>query len=389
MRIRLPNEKFKNVKMGGGIRDIVDLANKLAKEGREIYHLEIGSPDFDSPKIAKEAAKTALDRGLVHYADMRGVYELREALAAKLKNENGMTVSPDNILVTAGAQAAITAVMLSCLNAGDEVIVQTPCFGAYVTLCGITETTLVPIACKLERNFDMDPDELESKITERTRMIVLNSPNNPTGAVLSRGTLARIAEIAVKYDLLVLSDECYERFLYEGTHTSIASLPGMAERTATIGSASKTYSMTGWRVGYLVMPDWLVPYANRMHLVMATCVGTFNQYGYIEALRRAEDDVVAMIGEYEKRRDLVCGYLKQMPELDFAVPQGAFYVFPSISRTGMNATDFCSYMLNEAGVALVPGEAFVAPGFVRLTYCKSREYLTAAMESMKSAMDRL
>ena len=390
MRVQVPNERFKNVKIGGGIRDIVDLANKLAAEGREIYHLEIGSPDFDSPAVAKEAAKKALDAGLVHYADMRGVLELREALAEKLKRENGIEATPANILVTAGAQAAITAVMLSCLNAGDEVIVQTPCFGAYVTLCGMIGTKLVPAFCDPGRGFEMDTDELASKVTERTKMIVLNSPNNPSGGVLSRGTLERIAEIAQRNDLLVLSDECYERFLYDGrTHTSIASLPGMAQRTTTVGSASKTYSMTGWRVGYLVMPDRLVPYANRMHLVMNTCTATFNQYGYLEALKSGEDDVVGMIAEYEKRRDLVCDWLGRMPKIDFRVPEGAFYVFPRIEKSGMSATEFCGYMLNEAGVALVPGEAFEAPGFVRLTYCKSRDYLTAAMASMKSAMEKL
>lgn len=198
-----------------------------------------------------------------------------------------------------------------------------------------------------------------------------------------------IARIAVKHDLIVVSDECYERFFYDGEHVSIASLPGMAERTITIGASSKTYSMTGWRIGYMAMPEWITPHACRTHLYMNTSPTTFAQYGYAAALKEAEPDVITMIREYKERRDLVIGYLKQMPGLDAVVPEGAFYVFPSIEKTGKTDAELCAYILEEAGVAVVPGEAFEAPGFIRLAYCQSKDYLTAAMERMKAAMGKL
>ena len=388
-KIKLPNDKFAAVKMGGGIRDIVDLANRLEKSGRKVYHLEIGRPDFDSPSIAKEATKKALDEGLVHYADMRGVEELRVALSEKLKRENGVEADPGNILVTVGAQAAITTTMLVALNAGDEVVVPTPCFGSYPAQCSVAGARFVPVPCRIEDEFILKASDLESRITDKTRMILINTPNNPTGAVMAPGEIEKIAELAKRHDLLVLSDECYERFLYGGEHVSIGSLPGMSERAVTVGAASKTYSMTGWRVGYMAMPSWMTAYANRAHLILNTCVTTFTQYGYAEALRRAEGDVQAMIREYRERRDLVVDCLRQMPSLDFVVPDGAFYIFPSVARTGLSATAFCNYMLEEAGVALVPGEAFEMPGFVRLAYCKSKDYLADALSSMKAAMDKL
>ncbi|MDR1885829.1 MAG: aminotransferase class I/II-fold pyridoxal phosphate-dependent enzyme, partial [Synergistaceae bacterium] len=260
----------------------------------------------------------------------------------------------------------------------------------YVSLCAVSETKLVPIECEIKSSFRLDTRELEEKITDRSKLLVLNSPNNPTGSVLSRKTLEDIAEIAIKNDLLVLSDECYEKFIYGGgEHVSIASIPGMSQRTITIGSSSKTYAMTGWRVGYIVVPDSLLPYVLRMHSIICTCVGTFNQYGYMEALRHAENDVRNMIAEYEKRRELVLGYMKQMPILDFAVPEGAFYFFPNVSKTGMNSTEFCSYMLNEAGVAMVPGDVFHGVDSVRFAYCKPIDYLRSAMERFKAAIDKI
>lgn len=388
-KVKLPNEKLEAIKMGGGIRDVMDLATRLEKEGRTIYHMEIGRPDFDSPQIAKDAAIKAIQDGFVHYADMRGVEELRAVLSEKLKAENGIDVTPGNILITVGAAAALSTSALTILNKGDEVIVPTPCFLAYPALCEMAGAKMVPVPCRFENGFQLDPKELEAAVTDKTRMLILNSPNNPSGAAMRKDVLEVIAEIAVRHDLIVVSDECYERFFYEGEHVSIASLPGMAERTITVGASSKTYSMTGWRVGYMAMPEWVTPHANRTHLYLNTSPTTFAQYGYIEALRKAGPDVTKMIQEYKERRDLVVGYLKQMPGLDVVVPEGAFYVFPSIKKTGMTDVAFCSYILEKAGVAIVPGEAFETPGFARLAYCRSKDYLTAAMESMKAAMEKL
>lgn len=387
-KIKLPNEKLSAIKMGGGIRDVMDLATRLEKDGKTIYHLEIGRPDFDSPKVAKDAAIQAIEEGYVHYADMRGVEELRVAISDKLKRENRVDISPQNVLVTVGAAAALSTAALTMLNQGDEVIVPTPCFLAYPALCSMSGAKMVKLPCSFEDKFQLNPAELESAITSRTRMILLNSPNNPSGAVLSRDILEAVAAIAIKHDLIVVSDECYERFSYDEEHVSIASIQGMEERTITIGASSKTYSMTGWRVGYMAMPEWITPHANRTHLFLNTSPTTFAQYGYAEALRSAEPEVVGMIREYKERRDLVVECLKDMKGLEVVVPEGAFYVFPSIKKTGMTDVELCGYILEEAGVAIVPGEAFEMQGFVRVAYCRSKDYLRAAMDSMKKAMDK-
>lgn len=388
-KIKLPNEKLAAIKMGGGIRDVMDLAVRLEKEGKTVYHLEIGRPDFDSPKVAKDAAIKAIEDGFVHYADMRGVEELRVAISEKMATENAINVDPKNILVTVGAASALTTAFLTILNRGDEVIVPTPCYLAYPALCEMSGAKMVSVPCRFENGFQLDPEDLEKAITPRTRMILLNSPNNPTGAALRRDVLERIAEIAVKNDLLVLSDECYERFFYDGEHIGIGSLPDMDKRTLTIGSSSKTYSMTGWRIGYIAMPEWVTPHANRTHLYMNTSPTTFAQYGYVAALRHAEPEVVGMVQEYKERRDLVLAYMNEMKGLEVIVPEGAFYVFPRVTKTGMSDVEFCSYILEEAGVAIVPGEAFEAPGFARIAYCRSKDYLREAMESMRRAVEKL
>ena len=388
-KVKLPNEKLQAIKMGGGIRDVMDLATRLEKGGKTIYHLEIGRPDFDSPQVAKDAAIKAIEDGFVHYADMRGVEELRAAISEKIKADNAMDVKPENILVTVGAASALSTTFLTILNRGDEVIVPTPCYLAYPALCEMSGAKMVPVACRFENGFQLDPRDLEKAITPATRMILLNSPNNPSGAAIRRDVLEKIAEIAVKNDLIVVSDECYERFFYEGEHVSIGSLPGMDERTVTICASSKTHSMTGWRVGYMAMPEWITPHANRTHLYLNTSPTTFAQYGYTAALKHAEPEVVKMVGEYRERRDLVVGCLKEMKGLEVAVPEGAFYVFPRIAKTGKTDVEFCSYILEEAGVAIVPGEAFEAPGFVRIAYCRSKDYLREAMERMKRAVEKL
>ena len=389
-KVKLPNDKLSGIKMGGGIRDVLDLATKLEQGGKTIYHLEIGRPDFDSPQTAKDAAIKAIQDGYVHYADMRGVEELRVTISKKLERENKIEVSPSDILITVGAAAALSTAAITILNRGDEVIVPVPCFLSYPALCEMTGAKAVKLPCEFENGFQLDPEDLEAAVTDRTRMLILNSPNNPSGAALRRDVIERIAEIAIKHDLIVVSDECYERFLYDGEHISIGSLPGMGERTITVGASSKTYSMTGWRVGYMAMPDWVTPHANRTHLFLNTSPTTFAQYGYENALRNAEPDVIRMIKEYRERRDLVIGYLRNMPQFDIVVPDGAFYVFPRVSA-GTDRTDaeLCGYILEEAGVAIVPGDAFETPGFVRIAYCKQKDYLISAMESMKKALERL
>lgn len=374
--------------MSGGIADVVELAEGLAAEGRQIWHLEIGRPDFGSPQVAIDAASAALAEGRTHYANLRGELYLREAVARKLKRENGIDVSPEDVLITIGAQAAMMSTMAAVLDPGDEVIIPTPCYGAYPNQCKIFGMKPVYVRCDPSDGFAVKASAIEAAMTDRTRCIVLNTPNNPTGAVISRTDLEGIAELAKSHDLLVISDECYERFLYGGVHTSIASLPGMADRAVTVGSSSKTYSMTGWRLGYMASPSWLTPYAAKAHLELTTCAANFPQRGYAAALDEADDDVRAMVTEYAARREIMARYLREMPGLSFTMPEGAFYFLPSVAGTGMTATEFCTFALKEAGVATVPGEAFEAPGHVRFAYCKPQDYIRDAMESLKSAMHR-
>ncbi|MDR3332867.1 MAG: pyridoxal phosphate-dependent aminotransferase [Synergistaceae bacterium] len=388
-RIKLPNKRYGTLPEAGGIYEIAALADMLEENGKKIYHLEIGRPDFDSPQIAKDAAKEALDRGFVHYPDTRGILQLRQALSRKLKRENRMEVSPDDVLITIGAQTGIMAIMLTILDEGDEVIIPTPCFGPYAEDCRLLGGVVVPAPCAMEDGFTLKASNIEPLVTGRTKIIVVNSPNNPTGAVIPRFELEKIAEIAKKHDLLVVSDECYERFIYAGEHASIASLPGMDDRTITVGTASKTYSMTGWRLGYMSLPSWLTNHVGRTHRGLAICAASFAQYGYASALDNAEEDVIKMLNEYRERRNIVTGYLERMEDIDFATPDGAFYIFPSIKRTGISSPEFCRYILEEAGVAIVPGEAFEAPGFVRIAYCQPKEHLTEAMELMRSALSKL
>lgn len=388
-KVKLPNEKLSAIKMGGGIRDVMDIATRLEISGKKIYHLEIGRPDFAPPKVAEDAMIQAVNDGFVHYADMRGVEELRIAISKKLKRENHIDISPQNILVTVGAASALTTAALTILNKGDEVLVPKPCYPAYPALCEMSGARMVPVTCSFENKFQLDPENLRKLITSKTRMIILNSPNNPTGTMINRNVIEEIARIAVEHDLLVLTDECYERFCYEGEHISIASLPGMDERTITVGSSSKTYSMTGWRVGYMAMPDWITPHANRTHLYMNTSPTTFVQYGYAAALEKAENDVIEMISEYKRRRDFVVSCLNDMKGVEIVVPEGAFYVFARIEKTGKTDVGMCEYLLNTAGVATVPGETFEAPGMIRLAYCSPMDYLAGAMENMGKALEKL
>lgn len=385
-----PNSRMSSINMSGGIREILSKACDLETSGRVIIHMEIGRPDFDSPECAKNAAIEALSCGDVHYTDMAGKYELREALADKYKNENLMDVDPDdNIIVTAGAIEALTASFLSILEQGDEVIVPTPYFPAYADEVALANGILVGVPTKMENGFRLQADDIEKVITPKTKALLINTPNNPSGAILKRVDLEKIAELALKNDIWVISDECYEKFIYEGEHVSIASLPGMADRTITISAASKTWSMTGWRVGWIVCPKQMKPYINKCHQNLTTCATSFAQAGVIEALKNADNDVKNMVKEYKRRRDMVMQWLSKIHAFKQVVPTGAFYAFPDISSLNINGYKFCSWLLDEAGVATVPGEVFGCPGHIRIAYCRSYEYIEEGMRRIKEAVEKL
>ncbi|MDD4160837.1 MAG: pyridoxal phosphate-dependent aminotransferase [Synergistaceae bacterium] len=388
--IKFPNSRMSSIQMTGGIREILGRADELEKHGRSIIHMEIGRPDFDSPECAKNAAIAALNHGDVHYTDMAGKYELREALAEKYKNENSMDIDPErNLVITAGAIEALTASFLTILEPGDEVIVPTPYFPAYADQIAIANGVIKEVHTTMENGFRLKVDDLKCAITPKSKILLLNTPNNPSGAVLTKKDLEEIADLAINNNLWIIADECYEKFLYEGEHISIASLPGMSSRTITISAASKTWSMTGWRIGWTICPEEMKPYVNKCHQNLTTCATSFAQAGVIEALRHADNDVKNMVTEYKRRRDMVMKWLENIKAFEYVIPSGAFYAFPRISSLGMDGFKFCSWLLEEAGVSTVPGEVFGCPGHIRLAYCRSYEYIEDGMKRIKEAVEKL
>ena len=392
MDYRLPCKNMQDAVYGGGIREMLSRADELQRSGRDILHLEIGRPDFDSPAPAKLAAAKALERGDVHYTDMSGTPELRGELAAKFRRE-GVDVDPDSdLLVTGGAIEALASVFLTLLSPGDEVIIPSPYFPPYEDIVRMAGGVPRRVQCGIENGFRPQPEDIGKAVTPGTRAILINSPNNPTGAVSTRDELSGIAEIAIKRGLFVISDECYEKFTYDDAspHIPIASLPGMKERTFTVSAASKTFSMTGWRIGWLVFPAQARKYIMKTHQSIATCANSFAQAGTAEALRSCWPDVGRMIGEYRERRDLMVGMLSRIEGMTIPVPSGAFYVFPSIKGLGVPSLEFCARLLEEEGVATVPGQSFGVPdGYFRAAYCRPKDEIKEAIERVSAFVARI
>lgn len=386
------NERSKKFNFEGGLYDVFQKALALEAQGRSIIHMEIGKPDFDSPEIAKEAVKKALDDGMVHYTEMAGILPLRLAITEKYKNDHGLEYDPKSeIVVTAGACEALGAIMLAIMNPGDEIIVPSPFFSAYAEQAIIANVNLVEVPLKMENDFSLKVADLAKKITEKTKIILLNSPHNPTGAILKEEDLKEIAKLAIEKNILVISDETYDQFVFNGKHISIASLPGMKERTIVVNSASKTYSMTGWRIGYAMGPAHLMKYLNKVHQNFSTCATSFAQAGAAEAYKNAQPFVDDMLKEYKRRGELIYNRLKEIDGIEVLEPNGAFYVFPNIEKLNIDETDFCNYILEEAGVAIVPGNSFgeYGKGFVRICYACSYEQIEEAMSRFKKAVEKL
>ena len=358
-------------------------ARALEAEGRDIIHLQIGEPDFDTPGHVREAAKRALDEGATHYAPYPGIPALREAIAEDATRRKGFDVTPDRVFVTVGGKGVMLYAILGTIDPGDEAIVPDPGYPIYESLVRFIGGTPVPIPIRMENEFRLDVDELASLITPRTRMIVINSPANPTGGVLTRDDLERIAALAREHDLVVLADEIYGRILYDGTeHVSIASLPGMAERTIVLDGFSKTFAMTGWRLGYAIVPTSLVKTYGQLIINTISCAPTFAQVGAVEALRGPQDDVDAMVVEFRARRDLVVDGLNAIPGVRSLRPTGAFYAFPDVSGTGLSGAELAERLLHEAGVCVLAGTAFggIGTDHIRISYANSRENLSRALE---------
>jgi aspartate/methionine/tyrosine aminotransferase len=361
-------------------------ARALEATGRSIIHLQIGEPDFDTPANVRAAAKKALDEGATHYAPFAGIPALREAIAADAAARKGFSVDPSQVFVTVGGKGVMVYAILGLIDPGDEVIVPDPGYPIYESLTRFVGATPVPIPIRMANDFRLDVDELESLITPKTRMLVINSPANPTGGVLTRSDLERIAVLAERHDLWILDDEIYARILYDGAeHVSIASLPGMAERTIVLDGFSKTYAMTGWRLGYSIVPPSLIQTYSQLIINTISCAPTFVQVGAVEALTGPQDDVDAMVVEFKARRDLIVAGLNEIPGIQCATPTGAFYVFPEISGTGFSGAELADRLLQEAGVCVLAGTAFggVGTDHVRVSYANSPANLTEALARIR------
>ena len=374
------------------IRAVMEKATKMQQAGENVIHLEIGRPDFDTPEKIKEAAYESLKAGHVFYTSNYGIPALRKEIAKWETEHHGVQYDADEVLVTVGVGEATYASMAAFLEDGDEVLVPNPVWLNYIHVPSSLGAVPVTYNLKEENNYQIDMEELESKITDKTKMIVIVNPSNPTGGVLSRETLEKLSQLAIKNDLLVVADEIYSQLVYDDTkHVSIASLPGMKERTITLGGFSKAYSMTGWRLGYMCAPRGIVAACVRVHQYTITCASSFVQEAAVTALRDCADDVEAMRQEYQRRKDYAVKALNEINGISCNDPQGAFYIFVNDKSLGMSSMEVAEYFLEEAKVAMVPGSAFGSEGegYLRLSYACSYEDLQEAIRRIKDAVEKL
>jgi aspartate aminotransferase len=371
--------------------EVLARARALERAGREIIHLEIGEPDFDTPVHIREAAKRALDGGATHYGPAAGLPELREAIAKHVGATRGVPVSPGEVVVTPGGKPIMFFTILALVNAGDEVIHPNPGFPIYESVINFVGGVPVPIPLREESGFGFDLDEFERRLSSRTRLIIVNSPQNPTGGVLDRPQLERIAGAAVERGITLLTDEIYREFLYEGEFVSMLGFPGVRERAVLLDGFSKTYAMTGWRLGYGVMPSALAEHVTRLMVNSASCTASFVQLAGLAALEGDQTPVAQMVQEFKRRRDLVVDGLNKLPGVSCIRPRGAFYAFPNVSRIGRPSGEIAERLLTEAGVAVLPGTAFGAhgEGYLRLSYANSEANLRAALERMGPVLEKL
>ncbi len=376
-----------------GIRKVFEEITRREQGGEKIIHLEIGRPDFDTPVHIKEKAKWALDKGFVHYTSNYGLPELRTAISEKLSDDNGLNYNPDKeIIVTIGANEAVFLAMMALINPGDEVLIPSPCWTHYYECTRLCGGVPVPVPLRRENNYHPVIEDFEERITPKSKLLIVNTPHNPTGAVYDKACLDQLACFAEKHDLYVLSDEIYEKLIYgNAEHHSLASLPNMRERTIIVNGHSKIYAMTGWRLGYTAAPEVLSDAMIRVHQYTSVCATTFAQYGGVEALKGPQESVTQMVQEFDRRRLLVCSRLQSMPGIHVTEPDGAFYVFPYIDELGMSPDAFSSYLLDEANIAVVPGDAFgdFSNGTIRISYANSYENLLLAMDRMEDAIKTL
>jgi aspartate/methionine/tyrosine aminotransferase len=363
-------------------------AKQMETQGKKIIHLQIGEPDFDTPRNITDAAIKALREGQTHYAASGGVMAAREAVAQYVNTTRGLNVTAENAVIMPGAKPVIYCAMIALINEGDEIIVPNPGYPTYRSLTRFFGATPVPVPLHEESGFRFSIDELRKLITPRTKMVILNSPQNPTGGLLTWEDLEAVYELARKYDLWILSDEIYSRIVYDAEFKSIASIPGAMERTVIVDGMSKTYAMTGWRLGYGVVPKKLAEYMFTLAINNFSSTATFAQYGLIEALTGPQTEIDKMVAEFRRRRDVIVDGLNQIEGISCLRPQGAFYVFPNITGTGLKSKEFAEMMLEQGGVACLSGTSFgeYGEGYVRFSYANSVENIREALARIKSTL---
>jgi len=379
-------EKIKKIKPSG-IRRLFDIANEIP----DVLSLGVGEPDFDTPWHIREEGIYALQKGRTFYTSNSGLAELREEICSYIKRKYGLNYDPQTeVVVTVGGSEAIDAALRTIINPGDEVVYPEPCFVSYLPCILLADGVPVPIELNADTEFRLTGAQLEAAITEKTKALLLSYPNNPTGAIMERKDLEDIAKIAIKHDLIVITDEIYSELSYNGPHVSIASMPGMQERTILINGFSKAYAMTGWRLGYALAPAGIMEYMLKIHQFAIMSAPTVSQYAAIAALRNGDNDVRMMVESYNMRRRYLMEAFREM-KLPCFEPFGAFYVFPDISEFGMTSEEFSTALLKAENVAVVPGSAFGECGdkYVRISYAYSIDTLKEAMGRMSRFINKM
>ncbi len=383
-------DRMKSLEIETGF-EVLAKAKVLEKQGKEIVHLEIGEPDFDTPRNIKNAAVKAINAGYTHYVPSAGMPEFRQAIADYVSKTRRISVKPEEVVVTPGAKPIMFFSMLALVNEGDEVLYPNPGFPVYEALIKFVGAKPIPIPLIEENDFGFDPEDVKKKITKRTKLIIINSPENPTGGILSRDQLKVIADcISDREDVFVLADEIYSKIIYEGRHESITQFPEMKDRTILLDGFSKTYAMTGWRLGYGVMRKDLAQKMGQLMTNSNSCTSSFTQMAGIEALTGPQTNLENMVAEFRRRREVMIRGLNKIGGISCAKPVGAFYAFPNIKETGMNSREFGDHLLNNAGVAALPGINFgqYGEGYIRLSFANSVENIQKALNRIEASLEK-
>ncbi len=370
--------------------EVLARAKALEAQGKEIIHMDIGEPDFDTPGYIKQAAKEALDKGYTHYTPSAGIMEVRQTIADYMAETRSIPVKTENVVIVPGGKPIMFYAIMALVNEGDEVIYPNPGFPIYESMINFMGGVAVPLPLREEREFSFDVDEFRSLVTPRTKLIIINSPGNPCGGVMTRADLEAVAEMALEHDCYVLSDEIYSRMIYEGEHHSITQIPGMQERTIILDGFSKTYAMTGWRLGYGVMNTDLAGWVTKLMTNSNSCTSALTQMAGMAALKGDQTEAAQMVQEFRRRRNVIVNGLNKIPGIRCCMPHGAFYVFPNITGLGKPTREIADTLLYEAGVATLAGTSFgkYGEGYLRFSYATSTENIHKALDRIREVVTK-